>query len=118
MDGDRARLEGKLESLLRELAVVKEQLDRGDRKAGEIPHYSEIEGSAHAFGQRLSRAIQEEASLQIGGSAAKTAACPGCGRKCRLDLKTRTVASLDGDTEICEPVGHCKRCQRSFFPST
>jgi hypothetical protein len=27
------------------------------------------------------------------------------------------VVSMDGETQICEPVGHCKRCQRSFFPS-
>lgn len=117
MDGKRVKLEERMESLLQELAVVKEQLDRGDREPGEIPHFSEIEGSAHDLGRRLSRAIQEEASLQIGGAAARSEPCPDCGRRCRIDLKTRTVVSVDGETQICEPVGHCKRCQRSFFPS-
>ena len=118
MDGKQAALEARMESLLQELAVVKEQLDRGGRESGEIPHYSEIEGSAHGLGRRLSQAIQQEAMLHLAGSAGQRGQCPECGRSCRLELKRREIASVDGTTDISEPVGRCKHCQRSFFPSS
>jgi hypothetical protein len=82
-----------------------------------VPHYSEIEQSAHDMGRRLSRAIQREASVETAAQAGDAAPCPDCGRSCKLEFKRRTIESLDGPTEICEPVGVCDRCERSFFPS-
>lgn len=115
MDGKQAALEARMESLLRELAAVKAELDRGE--AGEVPHYSEIESSAHNLGRRLSQAIQQERMLHLAGSAGHKAKCPDCGCFCRLELEQRTITSMDGPADICEPVARCKRCQRSFFPS-
>jgi hypothetical protein len=117
MDGERTALEEKYEALLRELASVGQQLQRQRRGAERVPHYSEIEQSAHEMGRRLSRAIQREASVGTAADAGDWAPCPACGRSCRLAFKHRTVESVDGPTEICEPVGRCDRCERSFFPS-
>lgn len=115
MDGKQAALEARMESLLQELATVKAELDRGE--TGEVPHYSEIESSAHNLGRRLSQAIQQERMLQLAGSAGSKARCPDCGCWCRLELKQRTISSVDGPADVCEPIARCKRCQRSFFPS-
>jgi hypothetical protein len=115
MDGDRAALEARLTSLLQELATVKVELDRGE--PGEIPHYSEIETSAHTLGRRLSQAIQQERMLDLAGSGGSKAQCPDCGCYCQLELEQRTITSMDGPADVSEPVAHCKRCQRSFFPS-
>lgn len=117
MDGDRQALEAKLESLLREAASIGEQLGRSERGSSGVPHFSEIEGFGHAIGRRLSRAIQRESSIEAAGRAGTCGACPGCGRNCRLEFKERTIESVDGSTDICEPVGYCPQCQRSFFPS-
>ena len=115
MDGKRAALEARMESLLQELASVKAELDRGE--SSDVPHYSEIETSAHSLGRRLSQAIQQDRMLQLAFSAGNRAQCPDCGCFCRLEYQDRTITSVDGPTEICEPVARCKRCQRSFFPS-
>lgn len=117
MDGDQAALEKKFESLLQELATVGEQLQRQKWGAAGVPHYSEIEGSAHELGRRLSRAIQREATVETAGRAGSQAACPGCGQIWELEYKGRTIESVDGPTEIWEAVGYCPRCERSFFPS-
>jgi hypothetical protein len=117
MDGDQQALEQKFESLLRELSAVGEQLERCRRDSDKVPHYSEIERPAHEMGRRLSRAIQQEAMLRTAGRAGSSGKCAGCGRICKLELKTRSVNSVDGPTEVCEPVGYCEDCERSFFPS-
>jgi len=45
------------------------------------------------------------------------AACPGCGKMCKLKRKTRSVAVRGGNVNLDEPVGHCPTCRRDFFPS-
>ena len=45
------------------------------------------------------------------------AACPGCGRMCKLKRKTRSMAVRGGSVNLDEPVGHCPTCRRDFFPS-
>lgn len=118
MDGQQAALERKFERLLQELSVVGEQLRQAKRPSDKLPHYFEIEQSAHQMGQRLSRALQREASVETALEAGDWAACPGCGQDCRLRCVRRTITTTDGLTEISEPVGDCDRCGRSFFPST
>ena len=115
MDGKRTALEARMETLLQELAAVKAELDHDE--SGEIPHYSEIEGSAHDLGRRLSQAIQRDRMLQIAFSSGNRTQCPDCKCFCRMEYQARTITSVDGPTEITEPVARCKRCQRSFFPS-
>ena len=45
------------------------------------------------------------------------AACPGCGKMCELQRKSRPIAVRGGSTNLDEPVGHCPTCRRDFFPS-
>ncbi|MCA9197580.1 MAG: hypothetical protein KDA87_08590 [Planctomycetales bacterium] len=33
------------------------------------------------------------------------------------EIEMRDVHSMDGPIELTEPVAHCRRCRRSFFPS-
>lgn len=118
MDGKQAALEQKFEKLLQELAGVGEQLRQQRRESPAIAHYWQIESSSHELGQRLSRALQRQASVETALEAGDRADCPGCGQTCLLEVKQRTIESTDGPTEIREAVGQCGRCGRSFFPST
>jgi hypothetical protein len=36
---------------------------------------------------------------------------------CKVEMEVRNVHSMDGPIELTEPVAHCRRCRRSFFPS-
>ena len=45
------------------------------------------------------------------------AACPVCGKMCKLKRKTRSMAVRGGSVNLDEPVGHCPTCRRDFFPS-
>jgi len=45
------------------------------------------------------------------------AACPSCGRICRLKRKPRPLVVRGGQATLDEPVGHCPTCRRDFFPS-
>jgi hypothetical protein len=42
--------------------------------------------------------------------------CPKCGTACRVEFERRTVQGRLGPAAIQEPVCHCPRCQRDFFP--
>lgn len=43
--------------------------------------------------------------------------CPTCGKTCAVQRKSRRVAVRGGSTELDEPVAHCSKCRRDFFPS-
>ncbi len=116
MDGTTATLKEKLDQLLREAAEVAVALDRADGTIVGLPHYSVIEARAHELGQQLSRRIQARQMSQFAAHADDTAKCPECGTRCRLDRRGRRVTSIDGSLTMEEPVGHCPRCRRGFFP--
>ena len=42
--------------------------------------------------------------------------CPECGTRCDTSRKKRQVRSVDGTLTVDEPVAHCPRCRRGFFP--
>jgi len=44
--------------------------------------------------------------------------CPVCGKLCDVSRKPRAVAVRGGSAELSEPVAHCSKCRRAFFPST
>jgi hypothetical protein len=44
--------------------------------------------------------------------------CPTCGKQCQIQRKARMVAVRGGSAELDEPVAHCSKCRRDFFPST
>lgn len=116
MDAKQDRLQKKLELLLQEASAVAAELQGLEQGSG-TPHYDQIELPAHALGQRLSRLIQSERSREVAAAGLADAACPGCGRKCRVATTRREVHSMDGPLELLETVAQCRRCRRSFFPS-
>ena len=113
---DTDRLKSRLEQLLREAAEVEVQLSRADGSIKGVPHYSTIEGRAHALGKQLSREVQQRQMSELAASQAMTAKCPKCGTRCRLESQTREVKSVDGQTILQELAGYCPCCRRAFFP--
>jgi hypothetical protein len=116
MDGTTTKLKEKLEQLLGEAAEVSVALDRVQGTIVGIPHYSVIEGRAHELGQQLSRRIQAQHMGDLTADAAASAKCPECGTRCDTSRKRRRVRSVDGTLTVEEPVAHCPKCRRGFFP--
>ena len=116
MDAKRKKLEERLEDLLKQASAVAVEL-QGIEQGDKTPHYDQIELPAHALGQRLSRLIQSERARDVVARGLADAACPECGRKCRVETKSRDVHSMDGPLDLLETVAKCRRCRRSFFPS-
>lgn len=116
-DSERSEaLKAHLDRLLREAAEVEVELSRADGSIKGVPHYSVIEGRAHALGKQLSRQVQQRQMSELAASQSLTAKCPDCGRRCGLESVAREVKSVDGRAELPEAVGYCPCCRRSFFP--
>jgi len=116
MDGATTALKEKLNRLLKEAAQVSVALDRADGAITGVPHYSVIEARAHELGQQLSREIQARQMGELVAGRTATAPCPKCRARCDLNLKKRTVTSIDGSVEVQELEGYCLACRRAFFP--
>ena len=117
MDAKTASLKEKLEKLLSQAAAVAcemQAFEQGD----ETPHFDQVELPAHEAGQRFSQLIQENRSREIALGEEAEADCPNCSRPCKVETQQRTVNSMDGPIEVTETVADCRRCRRSFFPST
>lgn len=117
-----AALKEKLDKCLAQATSIACEL-QAIEQGGETPHYDDIELPAHALGQRFSRMIQTERSCEVALNEAEQVACPDCSNrgkakaKRRVEIKRRTVNSMDGPTEIAEATAKCPRCRRAFFPS-
>jgi DNA repair exonuclease SbcCD ATPase subunit len=116
-DAKTAQLMERLERLLEETAEVEVELSRAEGAITGLPHYSVIEGRAHALGRRLSQEAQQRQMREAAASQPVTAKCPGCGTRCDLRPFSRDVNSVDGPVELQELVGDCPCCRRSFFPA-
>jgi DNA repair exonuclease SbcCD ATPase subunit len=116
MDGTTTTLKEKLDQLLREAAEVSVALDRVEGTIVGVPHYSVIEARAHELGQKLSRRIQTRQMGELAAGAPPSAKCPECGTRCDTSRKKRQVTSIDGTLTVDEPIAHCPKCRRGFFP--
>lgn len=118
MDAAREAREVKKRELLSQLAelVVEEQVEEGVFL--ETPHYSVIERAAVTLGRRLSRQAQERAAREVAAQCDVEAPCPECQSRCQVKTRDRPVTSIDGPVTLTETIAHCRRCRRSFFPST
>jgi len=116
MDGATSLLKEKLQRLLREAAEVSVALDQAEGIIVGVPHYSAIEARAHELGRQLSREIQARQMGTIAARATAVAKCPACGTRCETLTGRRRVSSVDGPVTLEEPVAHCLRCRRDFFP--
>lgn len=117
MDAKEAQLKQKLEFHLKESSRIAAELQAIEQGDG-VPHFDEIEMPAHELGKKLSRAIQGERAREIALKELGRVYCPDCKKQCRVEIEMRDVHSMDGPIELTEPVAHCRRCRRSFFPST
>jgi len=89
-------LRQRLERLLAEAAVVEVELSRADGAIRGVPHYSVIEGRAHALGKRLSCAVQRRQMRELTAGQSSAAKRPGCGERCELQSGKRELQSVDG----------------------
>lgn len=118
MDAGQEARQQKKQRLLRELAeiAIEEQVAEGVFL--ETPHYSIIEHQARTLGRELSLQAQERAAREVAANCETKAACPTCRSACRVETTKRQVTSIDGPVELIETTCHCRKCRRSFFPST
>jgi lipopolysaccharide biosynthesis regulator YciM len=112
-----ARLQQRLKGLLEEAALVEVELSRADGTIRGVPHYSVIEGRAHALGKQLSQEVQARQMRELVAAQSPTAKCPACDRVCELEPRKRALKSVDGPAEALEVKGHCPGCRRAFFPA-
>jgi len=70
--------------------------------------------ASHALVQGAVETMTGSQGEQFGGEAP----CPTCGRVCPLMLEPRSMVVRGGNATLKEPVGHCPRCRRDFFPAT
>jgi DNA repair exonuclease SbcCD ATPase subunit len=117
MDAKDVLLKEKLEFHLKEAAAIAAAI-QGAEQGKQTPHFDQIEQSAHDLGKRLSRLVQTNRMREVAANGLNDAPCPTCGERCRVSTKARDVSSLDGTIELTETVAKCRRCRRSFFPST
>ena len=118
MDADQEARQQRKQHLLRELAElqIEEMVDEGVFLG--TPHYSIIERQASTLGRELSRKAQQRGAREVAANCEARAACPRCHSSCQVETRKRHVTSIDGPVELVETVAHCRKCRRSFFPST
>jgi hypothetical protein len=116
MDRTTATLKEKLDQLLHKAAEVSVTLDRMEGTIVGVPHYSVIEARAHELGQQLSRRIQAQQMSELAAHTPSSAKCPECGTRCDSSRRKRQVTSVDGTLTVDEPVAHCPKYRRGFFP--
>jgi hypothetical protein len=117
MDGELTELQTKLDQALEQAVALSVALSRADGTIKGVPHYSVIEEHAHRLGQRFSRLIQAQQTKAVLTHQPRRHRCPHCGSTCDLEISDRKMVSIDGDLEIPDLVGHCRKCRRDFFPS-
>ncbi len=77
-----------------------------------------MENIAATAAMSLVRGAVETMTGDQGAELGTEHPCPGCGRQCRLDHRSRVVQVRGGAADLDEPVAHCSTCRRDFFPST
>ncbi len=118
MDAREIARKQEMERLTARLAELMVEEQRAEGVFETTPHFSVLEEAGHAMGQRVSRAIQEQSVRETVAQSVATASCPTCDLECPLEQKRRMLQGRDGPIEVLEPCGYCRRCRRSFFPST
>lgn len=79
--------------------------------------FSEIEEIGHQVGQLAAGTVDQELQQQHAEHLNETAPCPGCGYRCEVERRERSIQTRDGTVGLDEPVCHCRACERDFFPS-
>lgn len=94
--------------------IAKESFPEGP---GEDVTLADMEELAMAASRALVRGAVEAMTDSQGERLGQEAPCPTCGRICSLKTAPRSVVVRGGEAELHEPVGHCPKCRRDFFPA-
>src|SRR5262245_41034272 len=90
----------------------------GDQGPGTEVHLDTMEQIAVVAMRGLAAGTLEAATAQQAAALGSHQPCPDCGQLCLVRHEGRTVTTRGGPFEHHEPVCHCTRCRRDFFPST
>lgn len=107
------------EVLFQELvqALVQERIEGGEIEIDSMK-FAQMELLGHGLGKELASRVQQALVASQAEQMPTVFRCPTCGRECQAETKPKTIQSLDGETELAEVCCHCRKCRRSFFPST
>ena len=98
-------------------ALVEERL-AGDEIDIDSMKFAQMELLGHGLGKQLAGRVQQVLVTRQAQQMPSVFCCPTCGCECHSETKLKTIQSLDGEVDLTEVRCHCRRCRRSFFPST
>lgn len=78
---------------------------------------ADMEELAMAASRALVRGAVEAMTGSQGERLGKEAPCPTCGKIGLLKTAPRSMVVRGGEAVLHEPVGHCPKCRRDFFPA-
>ena len=102
---------------LQELAELIAEERFGEEGIPKEITFSEIEEIGHQVGQLAAGTVDQTLQQQHAEHLVDAAPCPECGYDCEIDRRERPLQTRDGRVAFDEPVCHCSRCERDFFPS-
>ncbi|MSR59039.1 MAG: hypothetical protein EXS05_15580 [Planctomycetaceae bacterium] len=80
--------------------------------------FGQMEELASQGAQALMQGIVRELVRKQAVALGDTQPCPTCHSDCRVKWRQRGLQTRHGEVEMPEPMCHCTRCRRDFFPST
>jgi hypothetical protein len=89
----------------------------GDQGPGLDVDLTTMEEVAVAALRGLVAGTLETATAQQAAQLGSHQPCPDCGQACLIQHEPRVVTTRGGTFAHSEPVCHCTRCRRDFFPS-
>jgi hypothetical protein len=89
----------------------------GDQGPGLDVDLTAMEEVAVAALRGLVAGTLETATAQQAAQLGTHQPCPDCGQDCLVRHEPRAVTTRGGPFQHTEPVCHCTRCRRDFFPS-
>ena len=98
-------------------ALVEEGVESNDFEIGSM-RYAQMELLGHGLGKQLSQRVQEALSQRQFEEMSECYGCPDCGRECPGQKVKKKITSVDGEVGLSEVRCFCKKCRKSFFPST
>ena len=98
-------------------ALVQERIEGGQIDIDSMK-FVQMELLGHGLGKKLAGRVQQAFVARQAEQMPALFRCPTCDRECPSETKPKTIQSLDGQIELSEVHCHCRKCRRSFFPST
>ena len=95
--------------------IVQERIDNGHIDVKNMS-FAEMEILSHQIGRRVAQHLGHQMTSRQAELFSDDYCCPTCGLECEAIQKTRTIHSIDGETEVVELKSYCPKCRRSFFP--